>query len=75
MRISDMERKTGWKLRSKVLTVYGLALCLIVAVIVWSLINMVRLGKAAEAILKENYGSILAAENMIDSIDDAELPR
>lgn len=64
-----MERRTGWKLRSKVLTVYGLALCLIVAVIVWSLINMVRLGKAAEAILKENYGSILAAENMIDSIE------
>jgi NtrC-family two-component system sensor histidine kinase KinB len=64
-----MERKTSWKLRSKVLTGYGLALCLIVAVIVWSLINMKQLGKAAEAILKENYGSILAAENMIDSIE------
>jgi len=64
-----MERKTGWKLRTKVLTGYGLALCLIVAVIVWSLANMKRLGKAAEAILKENYGSILAAENMIDSLE------
>jgi NtrC-family two-component system sensor histidine kinase KinB len=30
---------------------------------------MVRLGKAAEAILKENYKSILAAENMIDSLE------
>jgi len=64
-----MEHKTGWKLRSKVLIGYGLALCLIVTVIVWSLINMTRLGKAAEAILKENYGSILAAENMIDSLE------
>jgi NtrC-family two-component system sensor histidine kinase KinB len=64
-----MKRQTGWKLRSKVLTGYGLALCLIFAVIVWSLVNMKRLGKAAEAILKENYESILAAENMIDSIE------
>jgi NtrC-family two-component system sensor histidine kinase KinB len=64
-----MGRKTGWKFRSKVLAGYGVALCLIVAVIVWSLVNMKRLGKAAEAILKENYGSILAAENMIDSIE------
>jgi len=30
---------------------------------------MVRLGDAAEAILKENYKSILAAENMIDSLE------
>jgi len=64
-----MEHKISFKLRIKVLTGYGLALCLIVAVIVWSLINMTRLGKAAEAILKENYGSILAAENMIDSLE------
>jgi two-component system, NtrC family, sensor histidine kinase KinB len=64
-----MERKIKWKFRSKVLTGYGLALCLVVAVIVWSLLNTARLGKAAEAILKENYESILAAENMIDSLE------
>jgi two-component system, NtrC family, sensor histidine kinase KinB len=64
-----MERKIKWKFRSKVLTGYGLALCLVVAVIVWSLVNTARLGKAAEAILKENYESILAAENMIDSLE------
>ena len=64
-----MEQKIRWKLRSKVLIGYGLALCLIIAVSVWSLVNMARLGKAAEAILKENYGSILAAENMIDSLE------
>ena len=64
-----MERKIYWTLRKKVLIGYSLALCLIIAVIVWSLINMVRLGNAAEAILKENYKSILAAENMIDSLE------
>lgn len=64
-----MQRKIYWTLRKKILIGYGLALCLIIAVIVWSLINMVRLGDAAEAILKENYQSILAAENMIDSLE------
>jgi hypothetical protein len=48
-----MERKIGWKLRSKVLTGYGLALCLIVAVIVWSLANMKRLGRAKDNIASE----------------------
>jgi NtrC-family two-component system sensor histidine kinase KinB len=64
-----MKQKINWKLRKKVLIGYGLALCLIIVVIIWSLINMVRLGNAAEAILKENYNSILAAENMIDSLE------
>ncbi|MBN2181673.1 MAG: HAMP domain-containing protein [Sedimentisphaerales bacterium] len=64
-----MEQKIYWTLRKKVLTGYGLALSLIVAVLIWSLINMVRLSHAAEAILKENYKSILAAENMIDSLE------
>ncbi|MBN1787374.1 MAG: HAMP domain-containing protein [Sedimentisphaerales bacterium] len=64
-----MERKIYWTLRKKILIGYSLALCLIIAVIVWSLINMVRLGNAADAILRENYKSILAAENMVDSIE------
>ncbi|MFZ2147893.1 MAG: ATP-binding protein [Sedimentisphaerales bacterium] len=64
-----MKLKVYWTLRKKVLTGYGLALCLIITVIVWSLINMVRLGNAGRAILKENYKSILAAENMIDSLE------
>ncbi|MBN1123599.1 MAG: HAMP domain-containing protein [Sedimentisphaerales bacterium] len=64
-----MERTRFWTLRNKVLIGYGLALCFIITVIVWSLINIIRLGNAAEAILKENYQSILAAENMIDSLE------
>ncbi len=64
-----MGLKIHWTLRRKVLVGYGLALCLIVAVIAWSLMNMTRLGAAADAILKENYQSILAAENMIYSLE------
>ncbi|MBE0534115.1 MAG: PAS domain-containing protein [Phycisphaerae bacterium] len=64
-----MERRIYWTLKKKVLLGYSLALLLIVTVILWSLVNLVRLGKAAEAILKENYKSILAAENMVDSIE------
>ena len=65
----QMKREIFWTLRKKVLIGYGLGLGLIVGVIVWSLINLVDLGDAAEAILKENYKSILAAENMIDSLE------
>jgi len=64
-----MKQKIFWTLRKKMLVGYSLALCLIITVIIWSLINMVHLGNAAEAILKENYKSILAAENMIDSLE------
>lgn len=64
-----MESRRFWSLRKKILIGYGLALCLTIAVIVWSLINLNRLGNAADAILKENYQSILAAENMIDALE------
>ncbi|MBN1972726.1 MAG: HAMP domain-containing protein [Sedimentisphaerales bacterium] len=64
-----MERKIFWTLRKKVLIGYGLALCLVIAVIIWSLVNIAHLGKASQAILKENYQSILAAENMIYSLE------
>lgn len=64
-----MEQKIYWTLRKKVLIGYGLALCLVIAVIIWSLTNIVRLGEAAKAILKENYQSILASENMIYSLE------
>lgn len=64
-----MEWQNFWTLRKKVLIGYGLALCLAIAVIIWSLINIAHLGKASQAILKENYQSILAAENMIYSLE------
>lgn len=58
-----------WTLRKKIFIGYGIAFLLMVIVIIWSLSNLVQLGRASEAILKENYKSILAAENMIDAIE------
>ncbi|AFZ21531.1 HAMP domain-containing sensor histidine kinase [Allocoleopsis franciscana] len=57
------------KLRTKILAGYGVALTLVILVCGWGIINIRRLGRASEAILRENYRSILAAENMIDAIE------
>jgi NtrC-family two-component system sensor histidine kinase KinB len=57
------------KLRTKILGGYGLVLTPIVIVWTWAIINIAHLGSASDAILRENYRSILAAENMIDVIE------
>ncbi|WP_319418608.1 HAMP domain-containing sensor histidine kinase [Pleurocapsa sp. FMAR1] len=57
------------KLKSKILLGYGLSLALVILVGGWGVVNLRRLGKASEAILKENYRSILAAENTIDALE------
>lgn len=44
-------------------------LILVFIVFGWAIFNLRTLGQASEAILQENYRSILAAENMIDSIE------
>jgi NtrC-family two-component system sensor histidine kinase KinB len=56
-------------LRTKILLGYGLALLLVGAVMVWAVLNLRVLGRASDAILSENYKSILAAENMIEAIE------
>ncbi|MFH1943407.1 MAG: ATP-binding protein [bacterium] len=56
-------------LRKKIMFGYGLVICLMIVVLIWSLYNLLRLGKASDLILSENYKSILAAENMIDAIE------
>ena len=53
-----------WSLRQKVLASYGLLLLLIVTTVLWSVANLQRLGSAASAILRENYRSILAMDEM-----------
>jgi NtrC-family two-component system sensor histidine kinase KinB len=58
-----------WTLRKKILIGYGIALALTIVVLAWAFANLLRLGRASEAILTENYKSILAAENMIDAIE------
>lgn len=58
-----------WTLRRKIIVGYSIAIFLILIVLVWAFINLLNLGQASDAILKENYKSILAAENMIDAIE------
>jgi NtrC-family two-component system sensor histidine kinase KinB len=62
-------------LRRKFLLGYGIALLLTIVVLFWSYVNLRNLGRAGNAILKENYRSILAADNMmfIISRQDAAL--
>ena len=56
-------------LRSKILLGYGLVFALAGVVVVWSLVNLVRLGSASGEILSENYRSIEAAEQMLDALE------
>jgi two-component system, NtrC family, sensor histidine kinase KinB len=57
------------KLRDKILSGYGLALILMISVVIRAVLNLVSLGRASDAILRENYQSISAAENMIEAIE------
>ncbi len=56
-------------LRTKILLGHGIALGLMALAIVWAVLNLMGLGRAGDAILRENYRSILAAENMIGAIE------
>jgi NtrC-family two-component system sensor histidine kinase KinB len=58
-----------WTLRKKILIGYGITLAVAMVVFLWAFVNLLRLGHASDAILSENYRSILAAENMIDAIE------
>ena len=55
--------------RRKILLGYGASLLLVVLVLGWAMFHILRLGRAADSILQENYRSILAAENMIDAVE------
>jgi NtrC-family two-component system sensor histidine kinase KinB len=55
--------------RRKILLGYGASLVLIILVLSWAVFMILRLGRASESILRENYQSILAAENMIDAVE------
>jgi NtrC-family two-component system sensor histidine kinase KinB len=56
-------------LKKKIILGYGIAILLMLVVLTWAFYNLMTLGRASEAILKQNYNSILAAENMIESLD------
>ncbi len=56
-------------LKKKILIGYGVAVVLMGLVVAWAVTNLVSLGKATDAILSENYRSIIAAENMVDALE------
>jgi len=56
-------------LKKKILIGHGVAFALMTLVVIWAITNLVSLGKATDAILSENYRSILAAENMVDALE------
>lgn len=58
-----------WTFRRKILLGYGAGLLLTIVVLAWAMILILRLGRASESILRENYQSIQAAENMIDAVE------
>ena len=55
--------------RQKIFIGYGASLILVVVILAWAMFMMLRLGRASESILRENYRSIQAAEHMIDAIE------
>jgi NtrC-family two-component system sensor histidine kinase KinB len=57
------------KLRAKILNGYGILLLLMILVWSWAVVSLYRLGRAGEEILRENFASILAAENMTNFIE------
>lgn len=59
-------------LKKKIVLGYGVAFAFMSVVIAWAVLNLVSLGKATDAILRENYWSILAAQNMLDALERQE---
>ena len=55
--------------KKKILIGYGIIFLLMGLVVAFAVTNLVMLGKASDGILKENYRSILAAENMVDALE------
>jgi NtrC-family two-component system sensor histidine kinase KinB len=55
--------------RQKIFIGYGASLILVVLILAWAMFMILRLGRASESILRENYQSIQAAEHMIDAIE------
>jgi two-component system, NtrC family, sensor histidine kinase KinB len=56
-------------LRTKILLGYGASLVIVLVILALAVVLLLRLGRASDAILQENYRSILAAEKMINDIE------
>src|SRR4030042_2229481 len=58
-----------WTFRKKIFMGYGITLLLMALILIWAFFNLRNLGLASDAILKDNYKSILAADNMVYAIE------
>jgi NtrC-family two-component system sensor histidine kinase KinB len=56
-------------LKRNLLLGYGVAFALMSLVVAWAIANLLTLGHASSAILRENYRSIVAAENMVATLE------
>ncbi len=56
-------------LRKKILLGFGIILIILLVVFAVSLTSLLKLGKASDAILKQNYMSIEASSQMLDAIE------
>jgi NtrC-family two-component system sensor histidine kinase KinB len=63
--------KTNFRLnlRAKILLGFGLVMLILVIIFSVSLTSLLKLGKASDAILKQNYLSIEASSQMLDAIE------
>ncbi len=59
-------------LKKNILMGYGVVFALLSIVIIWAITNILSLRDATDAILSENYRSILAAKNMAESLEAQE---
>ncbi len=57
-------------LRAKILTGFIVVIFIMIVVMIWSLYNFNRLNESFRAIIVENYSSIVAADNMVRSLDN-----
>jgi NtrC-family two-component system sensor histidine kinase KinB len=64
-----MEESMTITLKNKILAGYVTSFALMAMVVAWAVINLLSLGKTSNAILRENYRSILAAENMVAELE------
>ncbi|MFH1635553.1 MAG: ATP-binding protein [Chloroflexota bacterium] len=64
-----MEDGALMTIKKKILFGYSVVFILMGLVVAWAVMNLISLGKASDAILRENYRSILAAENMVDALE------
>jgi len=55
--------------KKKILIGYGIIFLFMGLVIAWAVVHLILLGNATDSILRENYRSILAAENMVDALE------